>query len=361
MSVNLSVAISADGYIDDNTPQRLVLSSAEDWAEVYSLRAKSDVILIGGETLRRDNPRLLLKSKSDIDNRLKCGKSAHPTRVVVSGKGAVSPDLRLFDGEGSDVIIFSNIPRPELDRVAEIIVCKDITASFIVTQLEKRSLHEIFVEGGSKILDMFLREGVVDRLRVAQNPDIKVDDPSAPSFSLPEWIEPCDSENYNLGGVEVTNYEINKAQKSIDIQYMERTIEASRRCIPSPTSYCVGAVVVTKSGEVFEGYTHETSPTHHAEQAAIFKAEQANADLRGATMYSSMEPCSTRASEPESCSAIMIRLGFRRSVFALYEPSCFVVCEGALNMRRAGIKVECYPQFGAAVREINAHVIDKEK
>ena len=66
-----------------------------------------------------------------------------------------------------------------------------------------------------------------------------------------------------------------------------------------------------------------------AEMFSIAKALAAGAVLRGAAMYSSMEPCSTRSSEPESCSELILRHGFSRTVFALYEPSCFVCCEGA--------------------------------
>ncbi len=358
MSVTLSVATSLDGYIDDNSSQRLLLSSVEDWAEVYALRSKSDAILIGGETLRRDNPRLKLKSGSDIENRISCGLPPHPVRVVVSGRGEISPRLRLFDGGEDRIIIFSNIERPELCGLAEVVVCEDITAAYIVTQLEKRSLFNIFVEGGSKILDMFLGEGMVDTLRVAVNPKIVVDDLLAPKFHKPQLLDELDATTYDLGGVEVTSYIVNRAQLDVDRTFMLRAVEVSRRCTPSDSSYCVGAVVVTLDGEAFEGYTHETSPTHHAEQAAIQKAQEAGVDLRGATMYSSMEPCSKRASEPESCSQIMIRLGFGRSVFALYEPSCFVECNGALDMRCAAIRVECQSEFAGEVAAVNGHILN---
>ena len=59
--VLLSVAQSIDGYIDDISPQRLVLSSEEDLDRVDEVRAACDAILIGATTLRRDNPRLRVK------------------------------------------------------------------------------------------------------------------------------------------------------------------------------------------------------------------------------------------------------------------------------------------------------------
>ena len=113
---------------------------------------------------------------------------------------------------------------------------------------------------------------------------------------------------------------------------------------------------MTRSGDRFTGYTHETSPTHHAEQEAILKATAAGADLHGASIYSSMEPCSTRSSEPESCSELILRHGFSRTVFALYEPSCFVCCEGAVRLRKGDVEVRVYPQLAGEVRAINGHL-----
>lgn len=60
--VLLSCAMSVDGYIDDTTPQRLLLSNQADFDRVDQVRAESDAILIGATTLRRDNPRLIVNS-----------------------------------------------------------------------------------------------------------------------------------------------------------------------------------------------------------------------------------------------------------------------------------------------------------
>ncbi len=355
----ISVATSADSKIDDCSSERLILSTPEDWEEVYALRSEADALIIGAETLRRDNPRLRLKSELLREKRLRRGVAAEPLKVVVSRCGYIDPALRLFEGgaEGADrVVIFSQIPRPELEAVAQIIVQQHITPHSIITALEQRGAFEILVEGGEQILSLFLRCGAVDRVRLAVRPTIVVGESSAPHFdsALLGGATLCSS--YNLGEMEVKNYTLRSIDLSAEVALLRRAIELSRSCQPSPTSYRVGAVVVTASGERFEGYTHQTSPTHHAEQEAILKADAAGAELRGATMYSSIEPCSTRSSEPQSCSEIIIERGFRRAVFALYEPSCFVTCHGALNMRCAGVEVLCIGSLADEVREINSHL-----
>ncbi len=355
MSVTLSVATSADGYIDDTSSERLVLSTPDDWSAVYALRAEADAIVIGANTLRVDNPRLSLKSEELRAGRLSKGLSAEPVRVVVSGRGYIDPSLRLFSGDGSRVILFSQVERVELEGRAEVIVVPEISATFIVGELERLSLSNIFVEGGAQTLKMFLDEGVADTLRVAVNPLVVVGESDAPRFDVPQLdMEPCKE---NLGGMQVSIYAIHPFDEEEDLKHLKRAIEISRNCEPRESCYRVGAVVVTSRGDIFEGYTTETAPTHHAEQAAIYKAEAVGADLRGAVIYSSMEPCSERKSERASCSQIIIRLGFSRAVFALYEPSHFVTCHGAENLRRAGITVRCIGELVSEVVTINNHII----
>ena len=53
MFVTLSAAVTADGFMDDRTPRRLLVSTPEDMAEIYRLRAEHDAILAGAETLDR--------------------------------------------------------------------------------------------------------------------------------------------------------------------------------------------------------------------------------------------------------------------------------------------------------------------
>lgn len=359
MPVTLSVATSVDGYIDDCSSQRLLISSKEDWEQVYKLRAESDAILIGGGTLRSDNPTLTLKSEELKNKRLAQGLAAEPARIIISGVGDISPSLRLFHrGEGR-IIIFSTIKRDELEGLCEVIVVERITAWLIISEVERRGLHNIFVEGGEHIHSMFLQERAFDKLRVACNPEIVVGDKRAPQFHLPEWVEPYLQQHEDLGGVLVDTYIINAELNEEDSKYMEQALAVSHYSPKSEGCYSVGAVIVTAEGDIFTGYTGEVNELYHAEQAAIYRAEQAGVELRGATIYSTIEPCSQRSRQPKSCSQLIIERGFSRVCFALYEPSCFVVCKGALNLREAGIRVDVMDNFAKRVQAVNSHLLDK--
>ena len=62
--VLLSCGMSIDGYLDSPVLHRLLLSNEADFDRVDEERAASDAILVGAQTIRRDNPRLLVRSLS---------------------------------------------------------------------------------------------------------------------------------------------------------------------------------------------------------------------------------------------------------------------------------------------------------
>ena len=81
MQITLSFATTADGYLDDNSPRRLMISTPEDWEAVLRLRASHDAILAGAETLRRDDPALLLRDAAARELRRARGMRPDLTKV----------------------------------------------------------------------------------------------------------------------------------------------------------------------------------------------------------------------------------------------------------------------------------------
>ena len=58
----LSCGMSLDGYLDSATDERLLLSNDADFDRVDEVRAGCDAILVGAATVRKDNPRLLVRA-----------------------------------------------------------------------------------------------------------------------------------------------------------------------------------------------------------------------------------------------------------------------------------------------------------
>jgi pyrimidine deaminase RibD-like protein len=107
---------------------------------------------------------------------------------------------------------------------------------------------------------------------------------------------------------------------------MRLAIELAWQCPPSPTAYSVGAVLVDAGGhEISRGFSREGGdPVVHAEESALGKLAIDDPRLAGATIYSTLEPCSQRKSRPRTCTQLIIAAGLRRVVIAWREPALFV-------------------------------------
>jgi pyrimidine deaminase RibD-like protein len=143
-----------------------------------------------------------------------------------------------------------------------------------------------------------------------------------------------------------------------DHHWLQHAIDLSRSCPPSSTAFSVGAVIVNSDGEVLAtGYSRETDPHDHAEEIALTKIPTADPRLRQATIYTSLEPCSKRASRPRTCTELILAAGVARVVLAWREPMIFVDCEGAELLSAAGVEVVELPELASEVKSINAHVV----
>jgi len=95
----------------------------------------------------------------------------------------------------------------------------------------------------------------------------------------------------------------------------------------------------------------------HAEESALGKLPPGDPRLRGATIYSTLEPCSQRKSRPRTCTQLIIASGIRRAVIAWREPSLFVAdCQGYELLRRAGLDVTELPALAAEAAAPNRHL-----
>lgn len=144
-----------------------------------------------------------------------------------------------------------------------------------------------------------------------------------------------------------------------DHDWLAEAIQESLEAPPVPDRYAVGAVIVDHGGDVLAtGYTGEGHPHHHAEEAALLKlAGRPGLDLSRATVYTSLEPCTTRRSRPATCTQLVLDAGIRRVVLAWREPLLFADCDGVGTLRRNGVEVVEIPELAAQVRAINAHVL----
>lgn len=186
----LSAAMSADGYIGDASRHGLELSDAADWDRVDELRAGSDAIMVGAQTIRADNPRLLVKSAARRQRRVASGLPANPQRVTISGTGDLDPRSRFFAGTPERPLVY--VPGPaatqvgrRLSAVATVVAAPAgaeqgrVDLPWLLADLAGRGIGRLMIEGGATVLAQFLAAGLADEFQLAVAP-VFVADPRAP-------------------------------------------------------------------------------------------------------------------------------------------------------------------------------------
>ncbi len=124
-----------------------------------------------------------------------------------------------------------------------------------------------------------------------------------------------------------------------DVSMMRRamTAAATARLRTAPNPW-VGAVIVCADGRVFEGAT-EPPGQRHAERVALDAAAAAGADTAGATVYTTLEPCSHHGRTPP-CVDALVAARVARVVVAIDDPDPKVAGRGHDRLAEAGIELD---------------------
>jgi riboflavin-specific deaminase-like protein len=364
--VVLSCAISADGYLDDASPHRLILSGPADLDRVDDVRAGCDAILVGAGTVRADDPRLLIRDPRRRARRAARGLPEHPARVTLTATGDLDPRARFF-APGADRLVYCATPalaraRARLgDRTVLIDAGDPLSLDALLSDLAERSVVRLLVEGGARVLAEFLARDLSDELHLAVAPFF-VADRAAPRLTLPYLG------HLNGPGNPMTLAEVRRLDDVVlhryltgpggpDHRFLAWAVELSRLSPPSDSAFSVGAVIVGEDGEVLStGFSREQENHDHAEEVALRKLGFHDPRLRRATIYSSLVPCGARASRPVTCVQHIVAAGIPRIVFAWREPDLFTTGEGAGQLRAAGREVIEIPDLAARACAVNAHL-----
>ncbi|MGF6813590.1 riboflavin biosynthesis protein RibD [Paraburkholderia atlantica] len=142
-----------------------------------------------------------------------------------------------------------------------------------------------------------------------------------------------------------------------DFVHMERALALAKRGMyttdPNPRVGCV----LVRNGEVIgEGYT-QPAGQDHAEIRALKDARSRGHDLRGATAYVTLEPCSHFGRTPP-CANALIEAQIGRVIAAMEDPNPQVSGRGLAMLREAGIEVRCGLLANEA-RELNIGFVSR--
>jgi 5-amino-6-(5-phosphoribosylamino)uracil reductase len=179
--------MSIDGYIDDARDARLLLSNDADFDRIDAIRAECDAILVGAHTIRRDNPRLLVRSQRRRDARIARGLPPSPTKVTLTAHGDLDPTASFFTTGEVDKIVYCASPAADKvrERLAGLGIVVDagdpVDLTHVLADLADRGIGRLVVEGGSSMHTRFLTAGLADEAHLVVAPFF-VGDSRAPRF-----------------------------------------------------------------------------------------------------------------------------------------------------------------------------------
>ncbi len=164
--IALKSAMTRDGFISYGDGRRKRISGRTEREFVQGLRKKYDAILVGVNTVLKDDPRLTYRKNPAFS----------PVRVILDSAARTPLEARVLSGEGKAIVVCTGrAPREKIRALAE-------KGAAIISQGEKRGrvdlkhlmkalysagIRSVLVEGGNKVSTSFLEQGLFDRLYIS--------------------------------------------------------------------------------------------------------------------------------------------------------------------------------------------------
>jgi diaminohydroxyphosphoribosylaminopyrimidine deaminase/5-amino-6-(5-phosphoribosylamino)uracil reductase len=159
--INFKSATTLDGKTAMTNGESQWITSEASRLHAHALRAVHQGIIVGGETVRKDNPRLTVRTEDY--------NWPQPFRIVVTRSGNLPPESHLFTDEYKDrTLIYTqkelqfNFPSEQVIQISSL---KDV-----MDDLFKRNLINLMLESGPNLATEFVKLGYVDRVSLYQNP-----------------------------------------------------------------------------------------------------------------------------------------------------------------------------------------------
>jgi len=169
--VILKLAMSLDGKIATSTGDSKYITSREARKYVHQLRNDVDAVMVGINTITRDNPIL--------DARLVKGKN--PTKIIVDSTLKISERAKVLK-DPSKVIIATTkkAPKKKIDKLhqkgIQVLILKPkaglVDLRELMKELGKSGITPIMIEGGAELSGNAIKEGIVDKILIFTAPKL---------------------------------------------------------------------------------------------------------------------------------------------------------------------------------------------
>jgi len=172
--VTLKFAQTIDGKIATATGDSQWISGSTSLCFSHRLRSFHDAVLVGANTIIRDDPRL--------DVRLAQGRN--PCKIIVDSRLRTPLNSRILKGRSalSTIIATTTLSSPKRiglyrSKGAEVWILRrdpsnQVDLSVLLYELGRKGIRSILVEGGAKIIQSFLKKTLVDHMFIFIAPKI---------------------------------------------------------------------------------------------------------------------------------------------------------------------------------------------
>jgi len=156
----VNAAMSVDGKIALVGGKRIKISDNADFMRVHKLRASVDAILVGINTVLKDDPRLTVKKKY-VPN------AKNPFRIVLDSQLRI-PDTARVLNDDAPTIIATTERAQKRNLNAKLIRCgtERVNLRCLLAELYERGIKSVMVEGGGTVISSFLKSRLVDELYI---------------------------------------------------------------------------------------------------------------------------------------------------------------------------------------------------
>lgn len=173
--VTLKAAVTLDGKLATATgDSRWVTGpAAREW--VHRLRDRVDVILVGANTVRKDDPQLT--------TRLPSGRGKDPVRVVVDSQLSLKPSHTVFTQRSAAKTVVATLEDPAgrkacrfIEQGVEVWQVREkrgrVDLKDVLSRISSQGLNHVLVEGGAEMYGSFLRDKLADELALFLAPKL---------------------------------------------------------------------------------------------------------------------------------------------------------------------------------------------
>ncbi|MEA2486747.1 MAG: diaminohydroxyphosphoribosylaminopyrimidine deaminase [Actinomycetota bacterium] len=183
--ITLKLALTLDGRLGaaDGSARWITGESAR--AHVHARRQEAGAVLVGAGTVLADDPELTVRAIE---------AARQPLRVIVDARGRVSEGAAIFDPDVAPVLVATTALAAGERQVAwkeagaEVVVLDAVAGgvdlSAVIAELGRRSITEVYCEGGARLATSLLRDDLVDRLELYYGPVLVGDGPHISSIGV---------------------------------------------------------------------------------------------------------------------------------------------------------------------------------